>query len=231
MIRWILLLSFTLTTLLSATDIPPPQLSVRGHAVLSKPADQLHINMGVVSQEKSAKAALDENSSQMRQLIASLKKSGLKESEYQTGRFSINPIYSRRPNNADQEWSPVITGFEVRNSLAIVTDKIDQAGSIIDSAAKAGANSIDSIQFQISDPQAHRSDLINAATKNALEDAKSLSEAANVKLVRITSIAVDDAQAPPRQPYLMKSMVAESAPIVAGDVEMSASVSVVFQID
>lgn len=231
MTRWFLIFSFTVSTLLSASDNTLPLLSVRGHAVLSKPADQLHINIGVVTQAKLAKAALDENSSQMNQLIASLKKGGLKESEYQTGRFSINPVYSRRPKNAAPDWAPEIVGFEVRNSLAIVTDKIDEAGSLIDLAAQAGANSIDSIQFRISNPQEHRDALIRAATKNALDDAKSLGDAAGVKLVRIHAISVDDAQAAPRQPYLMKSMVAESAPIVAGDVELSASVTVVYQID
>lgn len=231
MVRWLIILSFTVSSLLSASENSTPLLSVRGHATLSKPADELHISIGVVSQAKLAKAALDENSSQMNKLIASLKNKGLKESEYQTGRFSINPVYSRRPKNAEPDWSPEIVGFEVRNSLAIVTNKIDEAGNLIDLAAQAGANSIDSIQFRISNPQEHRDSLIRAATKNAIEDAKSLAEAAGVKLVRIHAISVDDAQTSPRQPYLMKSMMAENTPIIAGDVEMSASVTVIYQIN
>lgn len=231
MARWILILTLTFSAFLSAEKTQPQLLSVRGQAILSKPADELHINIGVVTQAKLAKVALEENSKQMNKLIANLKKGGLKEGEYKTGQFSINPVYSRRPNNASMDWAPEIVGFEVRNSLAVVTDKIDQAGNLIDAAAQAGANAIDSIQFRISNPQEHRDALIRAATKNALDDAKTLGDAAGVKLVRIHSISVDDAQAFPRQPFLMKSMAAESAPIVAGDVEMSASVTVIYQID
>ena len=64
-----------------------------------------------------------------------------------------------------------------------------------------------------------------------MEDAKSLSQVAEVKLLRITAISIDDPQiAAPRQ-FMMKSAAFESTPIVAGDVEMSASVTVIYQIN
>ena len=226
----LIFLCIAAATPLLAED-PTPSLSVRGHAVISQPADQLSINLGVVSQGKNAKDALTDNSTQMNRLIQALESSGLKKGDYQTGRFSIRPLYSQRPRNAEPDWSPEIVGFEVRNTLEVNTDQIDQAGSLIDSAAKAGANSIDSIQFQVSNPQQYRDALIQAATKNAIEDAESLSRAAGVTLVKITAISIDDPQlAAPRQ-FMMKTMAAENTPIVAGDVEMSASVTVVYEID
>lgn len=222
--------SLALTTVLAAVE-NPPSLSVRGQATLSLPADQLNISLGVVSQGKSAKDALTANNTQMNDLIQALEKAGLSESDYQTGRFSIRPLYNERPRNAEPDWSPKIIGFEVHNSLDVTTDQIDKAGSFIDAATSAGANSIDNIQFQISEPQKHRDELIQAAARNAIEDAKSLSQAAGVKLVRINAISINDPQiAVPRQ-FMMKSVAAESTPIVAGDVEMSASVTVIYQID
>lgn len=226
----IIALSMAATTLLSAVE-ELPSLSVRGYAVLSQPADQLNISLGVVSQGKNAKEALLKNNTQMNQLIKALENSGLGENDYQTGDFSINPLYSPRPRDAASDWSPEIIGFEVRNSLDVTTDQIDKAGTFIDAAASAGANSINHIQFQISDPQKHRDALIRAATKNAIEDAKSLSQAADVQLIKITAISIDSSQIGAPRQFMMKAMAAENTPIAAGDVEMSAGVTIVYQID
>ena len=89
------------TSLLHGADFS--SLAVRGHAVLSLPADQLVISIGVVSQGKSAQMALSENNTQMKKLIDALQASGIKEGEYQTGRFSIRPLYSQRPKGANNE--------------------------------------------------------------------------------------------------------------------------------
>lgn len=226
----IFVLSLFVTTALTAGQ-NTSSLTVRGHAVLSLPADQLNISLGVVSQGNSAKDALRANNMQMNQLIQNLESSGLSESDYQTGSFSISPLYNEHPRNASSDWSPEIIGFEVRNSLDVTTEQIDKAGVFIDAAANAGVNSIDNIQFRISDPLEHRDALIQAAAKNAIEDAKSLSQAAGVKLLKITALSINDPKiAAPRQ-FMMKSAALENTPIVAGDVEMSASVTISYQID
>lgn len=231
--KWILCLVIIATPLLHSSETVEiiRSLAVRGSASLPKPADELRINIGVLSQGKTAKLALEENSSKMNQLIGALKKAGLTESEYQTGRFSIRPLYNQRPKGVDNSWTPKVVGFEVDNSLSIKTDKIDQAGSIIDHATQAGANAINSIHFQLKNPQVYRAEAIQAATKNAINDANSLSAAAGVKLKNIRSLSIDNAQAlPTQQPYMMKSMMADSAPIIAGDIAISVSVTLIYEI-
>jgi uncharacterized protein len=231
--KWFLFFCLSGAATLQAVDtnLSFPSLSVQGHASISRPADKLQISVGVVSQGKNAKIALEENNAQMNQLMAALKEAGLTKSELQTGRFSINPVYTQRPRDAKPDWAPRIVGFEVNNSVTVSTEKIDHAGAFIDAAAKGGANTIDSIQFLIGNPQIYRNELIEAATQNALKDAKALSQAAGVDLARVYSVSIDDAQQNIRQPFMMKAMGAESTPIVAGDVELSASVSLVYEIN
>ena len=211
----------------------PPTLGVKGYATIRKPADELQINIGVISRGKTAESALKKNSADMRNLTESLIGAGLVHGEYKTGYFSIRPIYSERPKNAPQDWEPEIIAYEVSNSLSLRTDKIKLAGPLIDAAAKSGANNINNINFGLKDPQMYRGDAITAATKNALADAQALSKAAGVNLVRIRTISLDDANVPPPAPrgMLFAKAMAESVPIEAGDVEVSASVTVFYEID
>ena len=47
-----------------------PKLTVRGEAELNKPADQLQIRAGVVTENREAAEALDENNSRMLALMS-----------------------------------------------------------------------------------------------------------------------------------------------------------------
>jgi len=209
-------------------------LTVRGNAVLSKPSDELQMNIGVISQARTAESALAENSQKATSIIDSLQKTGLGENEYQTGRFNIRPMHSQRPANAPAEWSPEIVGYEVTHSLSIRTTNVDKAGELIDQATKSGANHVDTIKFSVKDPQKYHVEAINVATDNALKNAKALSCAAGVKLISIKSLSLDDAQMiEPRTRglFLTKAIGTESTPIEAGNVEIHAAVTVQYAID
>lgn len=212
-----------------------PKLSVRGAAEIELPADRLQLSIGVVTEHSEATRALDQNSRQMNKVIEALERVGLTEDEYETGRFRLRPTYERRPRQADQDWKPKITGYEIVNSLTVKTKKIDLAGELIEAANKAGANSIDSVGFDLSDDRAGRSEAIAKATANAIADAQTLAEAASLKLVRIVSIRLGGADRDPGMMEYDRSMKAMaggsgSPPISAGKVTVSASVLIVYEI-
>ncbi len=211
-----------------------PRLTVRGEAVLHKPADQLRVRVGVVTQAAEATAAVKENSRRMADVIAAIKKAGLDKSEYQTGRFSIRPLYSRRPRQANAEWVRQIIGYEVNNTLAIRTKKLALAGKLIEEANDAGANSVDDIRFDLADPRTHRAEAIAAATANARSDAAVLSRAAEVRLVRIIAIQLGDDGYRPRMPTMVRAeamaVAAPAPPIQPGDVTVRASVTMIYEI-
>ena len=213
-----------------------PSLTVRGDAQLEKPADELRIHVGVVTESDEAPTALRENSRQMKDVIDALKKTGLTDKEYQTSRFQIQPVYTRRPRQAPVDWKAKIIGYRVSNSLNIKTKQLDLAGELIQAANEAGANSIDSISFGLADPRTHRAEAIRAATANALTDARTLAEAASLRLVRVLSITLDQAAAPRPTPIQRMSAgmaMAEAGippPIQPGDVTVRANVTVIYEI-
>ncbi len=213
-----------------------PRLTVRGNAVLYKPADQLRLRIGVLTEAAEATAAVADNSRRMTAVIAAIKKTGLDESEYQTGRFIIRPKYSPRPRQARAEWNRQIIGYEVTNRLSIRTKKLDLVGKLIEATNAAGANSIDAITFDLADPRKHRAEAISAAAVNARSDAAELARASESRLVRILSIHLDDTGYRPPGPTMLRvetraaAVTAPAPPIQPGEVTVQASVTIVYEI-
>lgn len=214
-------------------DSQPRLLSIKATSTLYKPADQLHIQVGVVAQGATALKALQENNKKIAEVIKSLQGVGLSEKEYQTGHFSIRPIYAEPPQPTPANWHPYITGFEVTNSLAIQTEQLKKAGELIDQVTQAGANSIDNIQFTLKDPRSYRKEAIAQAALIALEEAQALATATRSQLKSIFSLSVgeEESSLPRHGVYLAKAVRAPNTSIISGDIEVSASVSIGFEIE
>jgi uncharacterized protein YggE len=218
-------------------DKPVATLTVRGKAELSKPADQLRLRLGVVTKSAQAKAALVENSRRMNEVITALEKVGLVKGEYETGRFSLQPVYTRRPRQPDPDWRPQIVGYEVTNTLSIKTQKLELAGELIEAGNEAGANTIDVVGFDLADPRTHRAEAIATATAHAIADARTLADAASLRLARIISVNLDQAAPrPPIPPFGARGgatapELAVPPPITPGQVTIRADVTLVYEIE
>jgi uncharacterized protein YggE len=212
-----------------------PTLTVRGRAELEKPADRMLVSIGVVTDDTDPAEAMGENNATMRRVIEAIEKVGLTKKEYETGRFNIRPVYTQAPRGQRPPgWKPEIAGYEVTNSINVRTGQLDLAGEIIGAASEAGANSVNVAGFDLSDHRTHRAEAIVEATANARNDAHQLAAAADVRLVRILSINLDDAQAPrPEMAMRGRAMLASAdaaPPITPGDVTVRASVTIVYEI-
>ncbi len=228
-------LTFLAFSTLAANDAPEkPKLSLSAHSTLSIPADELQLSVGVITLRDTAEAALTENSSKMKSVIEALEAAGLPKSDYKTSQFNIHPTYTPYPKEAPQNWKPSINGYEVSNAIYIKTEKLDLAGKLIDAASKAGANSIDNIQFAIKDSRSRWDESIRQATLNALKDAEVIAAAANVKLVQLLSVSLENGNIITPQSSNMrytKMMAVEAAPpIKAEDIEVTATVNIIYEI-
>lgn len=207
------------------------KMVVRGQATLHKPADELRFTIGVVTQNETAEEALSENNEKMNRVVASLEKEGLMPSEYETGQFSLHPVFSQRPPSEDA-WTPSIIAYQVQNSLNIKTSQLEKAALFLDAAHRGGANSTDNLQFTLKDPRQYRDEAITEAANHAMEDAKSLANATKQKLVRILDLTLDETA--PESPIRNLSFAkagGSSTPIHPGLVEVSASVSIQYEIN
>ena len=150
-------------------------LSVSGSAFTKVKPDRVVISIGVETTNKTANASLAANSESMNKIISALRNSGVKENETSTSSFTISPNY----NYTESGTILNITGFTVTNSIQIDSSILANISSWIDAAVASGANSINSIDFRISNKllEDTKNMLIKDAIANAEEKADIVSSA------------------------------------------------------
>ena len=168
-------------------------ISVTGSAIASSTPDRLIVVLGVESEAKTASQSLSQNSDKLNSVISSLTNSGISEDDIQTSNFRIFPIYDSI-KNSDGNYQQILIGYRVSNIISIQTDKIDSAGSIIDSAVSSGANRVDNVSFQLSYDKLQR--VSDGLIADAIEDATQKAEKALVplkqKIVGVKTVIVHD---------------------------------------
>jgi uncharacterized protein len=207
---------------------PIPTLTAEGEGVARAVPDILIINIGVVSRGETPAAALEANTRDMRAVLDVVAAAGIAERDVQTSNFTISPVYSnQRP--ADPNAGPRIIAYEVTNQVTIRIREVATSGRILDDVVAAGANRINSIRFDIDDPQPLRDEAMQAAIADARRKAELMAAAAGVRIVRVLSVSTY-ADARP-QMDTMAFARAEAVPIAPGENVITVRAAVTFEIE
>ena len=206
------------------------KLTVTGSATIYRPPDTLNLTVGVESYGPKVKQVIQDNSEKMRAVKAALVKAGLTDKEIQTKQYSITPQMTPAPKNPPENWQPLIAGYRVYNTLDIRTQKILLAGDIIDAVAKEGSNVIENVSFDIQADEPSKSEAIVMAFHNANTYAKTVAAAAGIKLNKIHELSVNQLYLNPQPLHVNRQFLEAATPITPRDVEVNASVTVVYEI-
>jgi uncharacterized protein len=217
---------------LDSTSLKNNTLFVTGSATTNIKNDKVTVSLGVESADKTAQNALSSNSKLMNNIINALKGSGVQENETSTSSFTINPNY----NYSEYGSKGDLIGFTVTNSIHITSSNIDSISQWIDTAVKNGANIVNEIYFSVSPNKMDKinNGLLKEAVGNAKSKADLVAEAAGLKIAGIKSITIGESGLPPIPgpiPVYSKSVAFDetsSTPILAGEQEISATVSIVY---
>jgi len=207
-------------------------LFVSGSASNQTKPDKVTVSLGVETIDSTAQAALTLNSNLMNKVLEALKAAGVQENETSTSTFNITPNYNYTSNNNQGR----LIGFTVSNSIQIESSSIESVSKWIDGAVSAGANNVNNIYFSLSNQKSD--EMKNSLLKDAIDNAKTKADiaasAAGLKVIGVKSIIVGEAGSPPPVPvYNAKAFdgAAESpTPIISGQQEISATVSIVYLI-
>ncbi|MBL4850694.1 MAG: SIMPL domain-containing protein [Gammaproteobacteria bacterium] len=235
--RWLILVFVFISAGSVNAESEIALLSVRGVAELKVPADQVEADLSIVSEAKTAMAALAESAKSTQLVIDALQALGLAKDEYRSGQFRIQPVWSARPKNPPVNWRREIVGFTVTSPLHIKSKQKDLIGELINKVVEVGVNRVNSVRFSLSDPRYYRQKAISVAAENAIEDAQTLALATRVKLMEVHALTIDDAAVSPvhiqRDQLSTRSFAKmESAvvPFNPGDVTVIARVSLSYRI-
>jgi uncharacterized protein YggE len=227
------LLSACGTTALAAQAQPPGEpdlrtLSVNGSGRVFLSPDNAYIAIGVHTEGEDATEAVASNNDQSQKVAEALVEFDIDPKDVQTRNFSIYP-----QQQFDQDGKVTGITYVVDNTMFVTIRDLDMIGEILDAVVSAGANSINSIQFDLENKDEALSQAREAAVNNAQAQAAELAEAAGVTLGEIQSINSFSQGYP--VPFMNgigggAAMVESAVPISPGQLTLTADVNIVYQI-
>ena len=202
-------------------------ITMDGRGTVAVAPDMAVITTNVATTARTADAALSENSAAIAKVIAAIKGAGIEARDIQTRGFGIFPRYERVTGNSNRQ--PAIIGYEVRNGVEVNVRDLAKLGGLLTLVVESGANSVDGIRFEVSEP----AEKLDEARKKAVEAARHKAEvfaaAAGVELGGILSITETGTQMPRPQMMRSETMMAASAapvPIETGEQSIGANVTI-----
>jgi uncharacterized protein YggE len=207
------------------------RVTVVGESQTDVPPDTALVSFSVVTQNATAVNAQQENARKIEAVLKALENTanGAKQ-EVKTSNYNLSP---------EQDYSgsgmPKIVGYEARNTLTVTTDNLNQVGAIIDTATKAGANSVEGISFTLRDDSSKRGDALGTATKQALAKAEAIAQSLGGKIVRVVE-TVEGGSTPTPVVYTSTNTTTLAKPefktqIQAGSINVRGQVTLVVEID
>lgn len=198
-------------------------ITVTGVGTVDAVPDRAQLSLGVTTEAGSAREALAQNSTRMKQLVAALRAAGIAERDLQTEQVSVWPAYDAEGRTAQR--------YTASNSVSVVVREVDRAGEILEAASRAGANQINGPTLTREDRDGLEAKALAEAVENARKRAEALAGAAGVGVGRVTAITES------AQPEFMwaaeraaDSAAASTVPIEKGTQEITATVTVTFAI-
>jgi len=211
-----------------AVQTQPPQrtITVTGTGKVTLTPDIAYISVGVHTENASATDAVSGNNTQAQAVIAVIKGFGVAAKDIQTTNFSINPQQQTDANGK-------VTGilYVVDNTVYVTVRDLTKLGDLLDSTVNAGANNINSVQFDVADKTAALSQARLAAVADAKKQADELTKATAVTLDVVQSISYYDTTAPVTVQYARADLMAPAAasvPVQAGSMQIYTTVTIVY---
>ncbi|HMD88379.1 MAG TPA: SIMPL domain-containing protein [Anaerolineaceae bacterium] len=205
---------------------PTRQISVTGTGKVFITPDVAYVNIGVHSEADTVTAALAQNNDQAQGVSTALKNLGVDAKDIQTSAFNVYPQQQNGPNGNVEK-----TVYVVDNTVYVTVRDLSKLGQLLDAVTKAGANSINGIQFDAS----NKSQALAQAREMAIQDARTqadeLTKAAGVTLGPIDTISLSSGNQPQPMFAAPAAMSAgANVPVSAGQLEISIDASITYEI-
>ena len=207
-------------------------LNVNAEGISEARPDLATITVGVVTQGRTAPAALEENSARMARLLETLRREGVAERDIQTDSVSVSQQRRQR----------VITAYQAANSVRVRVRAIETTGRVLEAIVATGGNRVERILLSHQDGLAQ----LDLARQSAIAEARRRAEiyagALGLRVARVIEVSEPGAaRVGAEQLELTATLTTDlllnelpqilpAVPIVPGEVTTRVSVSVSFEL-
>ena len=206
-------------------------LVVSGQGEVMARPDRTRVRLGAEAQAPTAAEAQSQVNAIMQRALQQIRAVGIEERRIQTTGLQLFPVYERQ--RSGDETAPRVVAYRASNTVQVEVENLPLVGRVIDAGMTAGANRIESIDFDLRDDQAAQAQALQRAVAEARAKAVVLASAADVRLVGVQEVREGNVNImPPPRPYGDAVMMrAEAAtPIQPGELRVQASVTIRYRI-
>ncbi|WP_422377544.1 SIMPL domain-containing protein [Roseibium sp.] len=201
-------------------------ITMEGRGSVAVAPDMAVISTSVVTTGEDAADALSGNSAAIAKVIDAIKANGIEAKDIQTTGFGIYPRYDHSKSSDRQ---PDIVGYEIRNGVEVKIRDLTKLGDLLTLVVNSGANAVDGIRFEVSDPAEKLDEARKKAVDAARHKAEVFAAAAGAELGGILTITETGVQMP--RPVMMRAesmMLAKGSPVPveAGEETIAANVTI-----
>ena len=221
----------------NGANLDTKTLNVSGSVTKNVSPDKVDIVLSVETLDLSAQKSQSDNATIADKVKNAISSLNSVQSEIKTLSYSENEEFQWNDLTKKSE----SIGYRTINQIQVTLkgDYLTRAGTVIDVAVKAGANSVSSISFGLTDAKELevRKQALNEASAVAKTKAQSIADGLGITFGKVQSISESSFYYTPNYKSYDNVMAAGSSsaqaptPISAGDVEVSASVNVNFEIN
>ncbi|MBL0456243.1 SIMPL domain-containing protein [Aeromonas enteropelogenes] len=193
---------------LYALEVPQaPHLVVSGYAEQKAEPDMLTLNVSVTALEKQGIKAKQQVDTRVAAFFGQLEGLGIKRSDVEAGNLVISPEYQYGENK-----KPTLLGYRAQRQLAVKLYQLDKLSQLMDTALKAGLESVSHIEYGLKSPQTIKEQARHAAVEDAKSKAESLAKAFGMKLGKVYSAEYRNSSPVPVYSRNLKALAMSAAP-------------------
>lgn len=191
-------------------------VTVQGTGSVAVEADRALIELSVITSAKDAGTAASLNAERMKNVQDAIVQAGVSKDSISTENYSIYQE-SDYVNNRH-----VMGDYRVSNNIRVFLKDKSLVSTIIDEAIKAGANSLSSLTFSVSNPELAIKEARTAAVQNAHDAANLIAGTAGAELGKVLEIKELTGNYTPRK-VLSNAMYEAASLSTAGGAETPVS--------
>jgi uncharacterized protein YggE len=190
--------------------------------------DMASINLGVMTEAKTAQGAMQANAARMTEVMAALRKAGIAAKDIQTSGLNLSAQYVYEQNVA-----PRLTGYQASNQVTVIVHDLTKLGAAVDATVSAGANQVNGISFGLNDPTTAENAARQDAVKALQAKADLYAKATGYRIGRLVSLSEGGGYTPrPPMPMVAYASKREAmdTPVSAGELNVRIEVSGLYEL-
>ncbi|MCL3883526.1 SIMPL domain-containing protein [Marivita sp. GX14005] len=203
------------------------RITVTAEGQVSAVPDMAVITLGAQSEAESAAEAMNEASRITAAILDRLASLDVAARDIKTSDLTLDPLWNR----PDETGRRRIEGYQASNRVTVRLRETGRLGDVLDAVLQDGANTLGGLQFMLSDLEPLLDEARRKAVSNARARAELYAEAAGVELGRLVSLSESGGQGPRPEMFGMARASDAGVPVAEGETELSAQVTLVFEID